>query len=295
MAGHRLRLALEAVTPRPAADDDRDSSQRAADALDTIATRILSSADTKPGAHVPPHVSLILTEESLVGARAHLERRRAAAATGGVTAVANDESDDARERRTESPPPRHSYPPVTLEDGTPVPISEAAAALCDCAVTRVGIDADSVPMDLGRTQRLFTGEQRRAILARDRECIWPTCHMHARWLQIHHRIWWERDNGTTCLENGVGVCSFHHQEIHRLDLAIVPIPGSPDDGPPGGRKRRRSAISSVTYEFRDPAGRLVGEPEPARCGGSSPPEPLDLDRVTDPMTGMRVPAFFLSS
>ena len=80
MAGHRFTLALEALTPRPAADDDRDPGQRAADALDTMATQILSAATTKPGAHVPPHVSLILTEETWVAARAHRDRRRAAAA-----------------------------------------------------------------------------------------------------------------------------------------------------------------------------------------------------------------------
>jgi len=69
MAGKKVALALEAATPRPPADDDRDFGHRTADALDTIATRILASADTKPGAHVPPQVSVILTEETWLAAQ----------------------------------------------------------------------------------------------------------------------------------------------------------------------------------------------------------------------------------
>jgi hypothetical protein len=131
--------------------------------------------------------------------------------------------------------------------------------------------------------------------------------MHARWLQIHHRVWWERDNGTTCLENGVGVCSFHHQEIHRLDLKIVRTPGAPADGPPGRRRRRTGEIAMATYEFRDPTGRLVGQPTarsqavaralplaPSQEGGGSSIGELDLDWTTDPMMGTRMPAFLRS-
>jgi hypothetical protein len=195
-----------------------------------------------------------MSEDTFVAARAHRDRQRAAEARA---AGPDDRAAEARRAGPDEHAVTEGYAPVTLEDGTPVPISEAAVVLCDCAVTRVGIDADSVPMDLGRTQRLFTGEQRRAILARDRECIWPTCHMPARWLQIHHRIWWGRDNGTTNVENGVALCSFHHQEVHRDDLTITRIPGPPTDGPPGRRRRPRGEISMVRYEFRDPAGRLV--------------------------------------
>ncbi len=262
MAGHRLRLALEAATTRPAADDDRDPGQRAADALDTIAIGVLSSPDTKPGAHVPPHVSLIMDVETIVSSRALRDRQRAARTEG----------------RALEPQVGGGYPPVTLEDGTPVPISEAAVALCDCAVTRVGIDADGVPMDLGRTQRLFTGEIRRAILARDRECAWPTCHMPARWTQIHHLKWWGRDNGSTSVDDGAPFCNYHHHEVHSRDLHITRITDRTDDGPPGKRRRRRPIgdIALVHYELRDPTGQLVGEPATAVTGAAATPAPLPL-------------------
>ena len=82
--------------------------------------------------------------------------------------------------------PALGYAPATLEDGTPVPSNELGVVMCDCELTRIVINADGVPLDLGRTERLFTGPQRKAVIARDRECVWPDCHAHARWCHIHH-------------------------------------------------------------------------------------------------------------
>jgi hypothetical protein len=295
MAGHRLVLALEALSPRPAAEDDRDLAQRRADALDAMATKILASADTKPGAHVPPQITMILTEKTWVGARAERDRRRRAGLSGstprggvdgapegaGAARDAGDVPDgvvvtgvDAASRPLPPDPTDGGcgYAPATLEDGTPVPASVLAAAMCDCEITRIVIDADGVPVNLGRAQRVFTGVQRRAVIARDRECAWPDCHGPARWAEIHHIAWWERDDGPTDVDNGVLLCAFHHHEVHRRDLSItrVPLPrhvGPPGSAPPGsappGSAPPGSAtpgeIARVGYEFRDRAGRLVGQ------------------------------------
>ena len=337
MAGHRLNLALEALGPRPAAEDDRDPGQRRADALDTIASRVLALPDTKPGGHVPPQISMILTEETWIAARAERDRRRHAPTTDrrssdGVAA-------DTITRST-------GHPPATLEDGTPVPASELAAVMCDCQITRVVIDADGVPLDLGRSERLFTGPQRRAVIVRDRECAWPACHMPARWCEIHHISWWERDAGPTSVENGVLMCTFHHHEVHRRHLIIGRVSVEPSRGSPPRRRpwpgaegpheaeaslgRTRSAVVRVRYEFRDHAGRTIGEPPtsarvdddgrtrsitpagvgvqppcapPPEAGRQSVPAPgrgsslertdrLELEWTTDPVTGSRAPAFF---
>ncbi|WP_407341384.1 DUF222 domain-containing protein [Pengzhenrongella phosphoraccumulans] len=208
ITGHQVALALEAATPRPAADDDRDFGQRNADALATIADRILASVDTKPGAHVPPQVSVILTEATWVAAQADRDRRRAALATFGFPTDDADEgfgrSDTTSDSGCQAGPavlPVLGYAPATLEDGTPVPASELGVIMCDCELTRIVINADGVPLDLGRTERLFTGAQRKAVIARDRECAWPDCHAHARWCHIHHLAWWQRDGGVTSVEN----------------------------------------------------------------------------------------------
>lgn len=205
MAGHRLRLALEALSPRPAADDDRSPAQRAADALDALAETVLSLPETGSGAAVRPHVSFLMTEDTWAALRT---ARRADA--GAHRAAAAHTADD-----TTTP-----VPPVTLEDGTPVPMSEVARALCDCELTRVVLDARSEPVDLGRTQRTYTGVQRRGVIARDGGCAWEGCAMAARWCEVHHMTWWDRDGGRTAVDDGALVCSYHHHEIHRRDLMV---------------------------------------------------------------------------
>jgi hypothetical protein len=328
MAGDRFALALEALSPRPGPDDDRDPGQRCADALDAMAVRTLAD-DTKPGAHVPQQVTMILTEETWIAAQAERDRRRARSsdrAEGAAEATGRDPGRDPQSAdpgalavaATDVDPGASGYRPATLEDGTPVPVSELAAAMCDCEITRLVLSADGVPLDVGRAQRLFTGAQRRAVVGRDRECGWPQCHARARWCEVHHLRWWDRDTGPTSVDNGVLLCSFHHHEVHRQDLAItrvpLPPPGrgrAPAGGPP-------STVARVTYQFRDRTGRLVA-PRPPRptatttaatataptLPATSPetvPRPrvapeatdaLELQWADDPMTGMRVPALFL--
>ncbi|WP_407344517.1 DUF222 domain-containing protein [Pengzhenrongella phosphoraccumulans] len=294
LTGHQVALALEAATPRPAADDDRDYGQRNADALGSIADRILASVDTKPGAHVPPQVSVILTEATWLAAQADRDRRRTALATFGFTADSADDgdtggggefdrrsdrdgeiggntlfgsgNDTSNETRCGAGPamlPVLGYAPATLEDGTPVPASELGVIMCDCELTRIVINADGVPLDLGRTERLFTGAQRKAVIARDRECAWPDCHAHARWCHIHHLAWWQRDNGATSVENGALLCNFHHHEVHRLDLTLTRHTTRDYDAITG--------IARVWYQLTDPTGRQLRQTGPPGTG-ASPPE-----------------------
>ena len=177
-------------------------------------------------------------------------------------------------------------PPVTLEDGTVVPTSEVARALCDSEITRIVVDALDQPLNLGLTQRLYTGVQRRAVIARDRGCAWPGCSAPPRHCEVHHIRWWERDRGPTSVLNGVLLCAFHHHQVHRWDLSIerdqpppgvtrprarrtgaalpggapadspegtvVPVPLPIPDGSPAGSEARR-----VTYTFRRPNGTVI--------------------------------------
>ena len=297
VAGHRLRLALEAVTPRPAADDDRTSEQRAADALVTLAENALTEPATAPGASVRPHVSLLVREETWRRHRRHAPRPRGglemesqpgsgaasetpAEAVAGAPELTTDVPElttdvpepfvDTAEPATDVPEPVGGVPELaTWEDGTPLPGSEVGRVLCDCDLTRVVLDADDVPLNLGRTRRTYTGAQRRAVIARDRGCRWPGCAAQARWCEIHHIRWWGRDDGETSVVNGVLLCSFHHHEVHRRDLTVsrvgVPVRGvrAGEPGPHVGGRRAltspptpagRSGAGSAEVEPRDPGG-----------------------------------------
>ena len=269
VAGHRLRLALEAVTPRPAADDDRTAEQRAADALVALAENALTEPSTAPGAAVRPHVSVLVREETW---RRHLRHRTGDAAATGRGPVSSgpvpppsggEPSRHAPEQRTGSTTAEVPEP-ATWEDGTPVPRSEVDRVLCDCDLTRVVLDADDVPLNLGRTRRTYTGVQRRAVIARDRACRWPGCAAQARWCEIHHVRWWGRDAGETSVANGVLLCSFHHHEVHRRDLAVSRVAAPARDAPAGepGRRPGPQARAGrdgarggpVEVDVRDPGG-----------------------------------------
>ena len=139
-----------------------------------------------------------------------------------------------------------------LEDGTAVAMSELARMLCDCEVGRIVVAADGLPVDLGRTERLYTSQQRRAVIVRDRQCAWNGCDVPAAYCEVHHIRWWERDRGPTSLENGVLLCSHHHHVVHQLDLEIVRLSRPPRHGPMLG--------DPVRYEFRRRGGPSVNAP-----------------------------------
>ncbi len=299
VAGHRLRLALEATGERPGprppqpdtADDDaadpaaggrtagpdgaaaaaaggggvvleeRTSEQARADALDVLARRILSLPQTASGAAVPAQISLLMTEDTFTALRTHHTRSPTGPHRARTANAAGDGSNRHGDGRADGDgggdgagtgptplrlPDGTPVPPVTLEDGTPVPFSTVAQALCDCDITRLVINADDIPVNLGRTARLYTGTHRRAVIARDRHCTFPGCDRHARWCEIHHITWWDRDNGPTSLNNAALLCSYHHHQVHQHNLTIdrhtptrpTPAPGTaPGTGPRAGARR----------------------------------------------------------
>src|SRR5690554_585545 len=139
VAGHKVKLALEAATAKPAADDTRDFTQRSADALETIAEHALASGTMKNGALVRPHVSLIMTETSFTETRRELHRRaQAAAAPDATTEEGSPGSTDLDgSGSSEGSNQPSTCTPATLEDGTALPISETARLLCDAEITRI--------------------------------------------------------------------------------------------------------------------------------------------------------------
>jgi len=96
----------------------------------------------------------------------------------------------------------------------PLPRSEIERLLCDCSVSRVVMGPDSVPLDVGRTTRVWSPAQRATIVARDGGCGWPGCEIPAPWCEIHHHEHWEH-GGETSVANGYLLCSHHHHFLHR--------------------------------------------------------------------------------
>ncbi len=326
VAGQTLRIALEAAMNRPGDDDDRDYGQRCADALVDVAERAVNGGSLKGGALVRPHVSVIMTEATFAQASRELRRRAAqAAAVRPATARPGtvcpgtarpdvtrsnaenvDSVNDTASTTTITSASALSAPepvdPVTFEDGTPVPLTEVARILCDAELTRIVVDADDVPVNLGRTVRLYSREQRRAIIARDRGCQFTGCTKPARWCEVHHIDWWDRDQGNTSVDNGILLCNFHHHEVHRDNLTVRRRPGGSRDvqlsrpqgragpspasppgkprGAPAGTPSRAPAGVPAGVSVRAPAG-VSGMPADARMGRA--PRTLAGERRPPPL------------
>lgn len=303
VAGERLRVALDATGIGP--DEHRDPLQARADALVAVAERSLSGqAGVKPrrrrarpgetaaqtadldaahaaaqevadrvvsGSSNRPHVSLLIPADTFAAFQRHHQELHEDRPSNGHS------SDTAR------PEPARSWTglgPATLEDGSPVAASELARVLCDAQLSRIVLSAEGLPLNLGRSVRLYSGNHRRAVIVRDRGCAWNGCTTNAAYCEVHHIRWWRRDQGPTSLDNGVLLCNFHHHLVHRLDLTIErhlpagrrapglsPSPGSGRGGVGDQPQRRAAGIwgghEPPRYTFRHRRNSAV-ENEPER-------------------------------
>ncbi|WP_433036448.1 DUF222 domain-containing protein [Actinomycetospora sp. CA-053990] len=118
---------------------------------------------------------------------------------------------------------------------------------CDAEVVPVVLGSRSEPLDVGRLQRTVTDAIRRALNIRDGGCAFPSCDRAPRRCHAHHIRYWFH-GGSTCLDNLVLLCRFHHQLIHAghwtveirdgLPWFTPPAWIDPDQQPrPGGRPR----------------------------------------------------------
>lgn len=89
-------------------------------------------------------------------------------------------------------------------------------------VRRLACTADLMPavlgtqgevLDLGRTSRLFSRAQRKALRIRDQRCRAEGCDAPVAWTEVHHKDPWAR-GGPTDLDNGICLCNFHHHRCH---------------------------------------------------------------------------------
>jgi hypothetical protein len=68
-------------------------------------------------------------------------------------------------------------------------------------------------LNLGRSTRLATPAQRRALAARDKGCVIPGCTRPASQCDAHHVVFWSR-GGSTNIDELVLLCGPHHNAVH---------------------------------------------------------------------------------
>jgi len=102
---------------------------------------------------------------------------------------------------------------VTTSTGDRVTAGQARRLACQARLIPVVLGTDSEILDLGRSARLFTSAQRKALALRDRECTTEGCTIPAAWCESHHQDPWAK-GGKTNLADGKLLCSFHHHRAH---------------------------------------------------------------------------------
>jgi hypothetical protein len=109
--------------------------------------------------------------------------------------------------------------PIIIGAG-PIGRETARRIACDCCIS-VNKTQSGEPIDIGRKSRIWPSAMARAIKERDQQCVWPGCD-HSRHLHIHHMQHWA-DGGSTSVENGVCLCSYHHTLVHEGGYKIEAV------------------------------------------------------------------------
>lgn len=241
----QLRVAVESLAaPQPIDEntpDPRPAEVRRAQALGEILRRYLHVPPNGPGdGGRRPQVGIT------VDARDLTREVDAASGAAGAGAAGTDGAGPAEAAGTDGAGPaeqRDNRGTAVFDYGTPASLATARLLACDGDLVPLLLDAQGAILDQGRAQRLFTREQRRALITRDRGCAFPGCDIPAGWCEAHHISFW-RNGGKTDLANGVLLCRRHHGVIHRGEWRIQPDinpRGRPWFVPPAHIDRTRAA------------------------------------------------------
>ncbi|WP_158221048.1 HNH endonuclease signature motif containing protein [Kineosporia sp. R_H_3] len=297
--------------------DDRTVQMRRYDAVMALLRAGLNSG---AGAEAPsPLVNLLVTatmqQVAAAGAAAEQARRRATAGAGGNrddtsaadAAVRSDSGDggaadiDARagvdgvESVPETFSGNGSVEPAASQVGRAAgfatlhrhgPIGSHLLAYLTCAatLTKVLLDPNGAPLDVGRTHRLATPAQRKALAARDGGCVIPACPVPHEGTDAHHLQAWEH-GGLTDLHNLVSLCPAHHQQVHAGLWVIEVLDGIVWVRPPSWIDPERRRTRNLHHQTHAAAQRIgqqlrLALDEDADARGAGPSRtglsPIDL-------------------
>lgn len=98
--------------------------------------------------------------------------------------------------------------------------SQAGRFACIGDLTPIVLGEHDEPRALGRTVRLATPGQFKALMVRDQHCAFPGCSVPGTWCDAHHIIWWSR-GGRTDIAYLVLLCPRPHTKVHDKDLTCT--------------------------------------------------------------------------
>ncbi|GAB3298229.1 DUF222 domain-containing protein [Epidermidibacterium keratini] len=163
--------------------------------------------------------------------------------------------------RADAPVPRSSPVPLPLPRLVPsqaaritglsaVTAQTAQRIACTGRIQIATLSQAGEVLNLGRTRRLVSPAQRRALMVRDRGCCqFPGCTRRRR-LHAHHRIAWSR-GGATDLDNLILLCQHHHTLVHEASITITRIAPSEGGGASEWRFTRIGGVPITAQQQRE--------------------------------------------
>ena len=103
-----------------------------------------------------------------------------------------------------------------LDTGDVISAGDLRRLACGAGLLPAVLNGASLPLDLGRTSRLFTEHQRVALAGHHTTCAADGCERPFAWCELHHRDPWS-SGGRTDLAKAMPLCGFHHRRIHDRD------------------------------------------------------------------------------
>lgn len=270
VAAEQIRVALRAFRRPDTPDEHRTPDQRGADAFEQLCATALRAGDAPTEHGVRPQIIVTMSATDLAQLR------------------------DAPREVTGT----------LLHSGETVTGAELRHLVADCQLVRLVLDADATPIEVSTTVRTVPVGLWRALLIRDRGCVWPGCTSPAAWCDVAHATTAYADDGKLSVDNAILLCRRHHRAYDRgpavvevrgdtvtfphLDdttavPAMDPTPSTPGaqtellSGTPPGRSGGDScALATRWVTVRSPArGQPDGERQPQveRTDRADPPAP----------------------
>ena len=98
-----------------------------------------------------------------------------------------------------------------LPDGTLLPAGEVRRLACTAGLVPAVLGGDSEVLDLGRTRRLFSTAQRKALALAHPHCQADGCTVSATWCEAHAKDPWARGGRTDLTHTPTGDLRFHRR------------------------------------------------------------------------------------
>lgn len=112
---------------------------------------------------------------------------------------------------------------ATLDTGDAITAAQARRLACQAKILPAVLNGKSEVLDLGRSRRLHSAAQRKAIRLQHAQCQTDGCTVPATWCETHHPHTWSA-SGKTDLDNAALLCSHHHHRAHDARYLTKQLP-----------------------------------------------------------------------